>query len=242
MHADSYALDVLAEILNGRTGRLYKGMVEGAEIAAGARVRQDSRKYAGSFSFSARTKGDATPADLEAAWNAEVERLKREPVSDYELQKVKNQVAADSYRQLQSNNFLRLQLGMFEAMRSWEYINEGPKRMQAVTAEDIQHVANTYFERTNSSVATYTRIAGSEPENELLALLTPEAAQQAKAMLDQINTQLASQPEQLKGVVQMLRGQVEQAPEEHRDMLRYVVSELEGQLAESGEATDESEG
>ena len=119
----------------------------------------------------ARVKGDATPADLEAAWQKELERLRTEPVSEHELQKVKNRVAADSYRQLQSNSFLRLQLGYYEALRSWKYLNEGPKAMQAVTAEDILRVVNEYFVPTNRSVATYTRFADSEPEDPMFAAL-----------------------------------------------------------------------
>ena len=66
-HADTYALDVLAGLLNGRTGRLYKSMVLGEEIASSAFAGQDSSKYAGAFSFGGETKGDATPEQLEQA-------------------------------------------------------------------------------------------------------------------------------------------------------------------------------
>jgi predicted Zn-dependent peptidase len=242
MHQDSYALDVLAEVLNGRTGRLYKAMVDGAEIASGARVGQDSRKYAGAFSFSARVKGESTPADLEAAWYAEVEKLKSEPVDDYELQKIKNQVAADSYRQLQSNSSLRVQLGFYEATRSWKYMNEGPKRMSAVTADDILRVANTYFTPENSSVATYTRFADAEPVDEALAALAPEMQDQAKAMLAGIDEQMKSGamgPEQFGGFVEMMSSQLGSAPEEYKPMMEYVLGELEKRL-ESLQA--ESEG
>jgi predicted Zn-dependent peptidase len=233
MHDDSYALDVLVEVLNGRTGRLYKGMVEGQEIASRASVSQDSRKYAGAFSFNARVKGDATPKDLEAAWYELVEQIQTEPVGEHELQKVKNRVAADSYRQLQSNSFLRLQLGFFEASRSWRYINEGPKRMQAVTADDLMAVANTYFQPTNSSVAIYTRRAGSEPEDPMFAALSPEMQTQAKAMLAQIEQQMnaADDPAQFEGMVEMMRGQISSAPEEFRPMIEYVVKEVEEMLA-----------
>jgi predicted Zn-dependent peptidase len=233
MHRDSYALDMLIEILNGRTGRLYKDLVEGQEIAQSARVGQDSRKYAGAFAFSARTKGDSTPEDLEQAWYTHVEKLQTEPVDEYELQKVKNQVAADSYRQLQSNNFLRLQLGFFEASRSWRYINEGSKLLQAVTAEDIQRVANTYFAPTNRSVAIYTRIAGSEPENPLFAALTPEMQSQAKMMLGQMKEQFAGQEDQLPSMIEMMKGQLTSAPEEFRPMIEYVISEMKVMIAEA---------
>ena len=42
-HKDRYALEMLAEILNGRTGRLYKSMVEGEEIASSATAGVDGR-------------------------------------------------------------------------------------------------------------------------------------------------------------------------------------------------------
>jgi predicted Zn-dependent peptidase len=163
-HADSYALDMMSQILNGRTGRLYKGLVEGREIASSAACRQDSRKFAGYFSFAAETKGDATPLDLENAWYAEIQRLQEEPVTERELQKVKNQVAADSYRRLQTNFFLLIQLAYAEALGSWEEINEEPKKLQAVTSADIQRVARKYFAPSNRSVATFTRKAGASSE------------------------------------------------------------------------------
>jgi len=48
-HRDSYALDILAELLEGRTGRLYKGLVLGSQIATEAGARQNSQKWAGYF-------------------------------------------------------------------------------------------------------------------------------------------------------------------------------------------------
>jgi len=236
MHRDSYALDVLIEVLNTRTGRLYKELVEGKEIASRARVSQDGRKYAGAFSFSARTKGDATPADLEAAWYEIITSLQTDPVSEYELQKVKNRVAADSYRQLQSNSFLRLQLGFFEATRSWRYINEGPEHMAAVTADDIMRVAKEYFRPENSSVATYTRRTDSEPEDELFASLPPEMQSQAKMQLSRLYEQLetleSAEDKQgaLTAAIQQLEGQAQMVPEGVRPMFEYMVSELQARL------------
>lgn len=233
MHADSYALDVMVEVLNGRTGRLYKALVEGAEIASSARVAHDSRKYGGYFAFTARTKGEATPADLEAAWYEQLARLQDEPVGEQELQKVKNQIAADSYRQLQSNNFLRLQLGYFEATRSWTYINEGPRLMQAVTPEDIQRVANTYFDATNRTVASYTRFADAEPIDPLLAQLPAEMQAQAKMMLSSIEEQVLASGNLMMAeqVLGGMRQQIAGAPDEYKPMIEWVVQELEERIA-----------
>lgn len=158
-HADSYPLDMLAEILNDRTGRLYKGLVEGRGIAAGAQAMSDTRKYAGLFAVSAQARGEATPEQLEAAWYEELSRLQKEDIPDRELRKVKNRVAAQNYRKLENNMSLLVQLAFTEAVLDWREINEGPAKYEAVTAADIRRVASRYFKDTNRSVATYRRKA-----------------------------------------------------------------------------------
>jgi predicted Zn-dependent peptidase len=158
-HADAYPLDMLAEILNERTGRLYAGLVEGRGIAASARAVSDTRKYAGLFAVTAETRGDATPEMLERAWAEELARLQREEVPERELRKVKNRVAARNYRRLENNMSLLIQLAFAEALLDWREINEGPAKEEAVTAADIRRVANRYFSLENRSVATYRRRA-----------------------------------------------------------------------------------
>lgn len=236
-HRDSFALDVVTELLNGRTGRLYKSMVEGAEIASSASVGQDSRKYDGMFTFAAEVKGDATPEDLEAAWYAELERLRNEPVPAQELQKVKNQVSADSYRRLQSNNALLMQLGIYEAMTGWEYINEAPAKLLAVTAEDIERVAQTYFDPTNRNVAIYTRIEGAEPaEMDELASFPPEIRQQVEVMLERLATK--DDPAELNMIVGMISAQLGQMPDEVRPAMEFVIRKLQERIEEVTPADD----
>jgi predicted Zn-dependent peptidase len=161
-HADSYPLDMLAEVLNGRSGRLYRGLVEGRAIAATASASSDTRRYAGLFAFRAQARGDATPEDLERAWYEELDRLRREEVPDRELRKVKNRVAADAYRRLQNNMSLLVQLAFYETLVDWREINEQPRKYEAVTAADIRRIAETYFSPVNRSVAVYTRSAAPE--------------------------------------------------------------------------------
>ena len=177
-HADSFALEVMADVLNGRTGRLYKSMIEGKKIASEAAAQQEDRKLQGYFSFEAEVKGDATPEQLEQGWYEELEKLKTTLVDEKELQKVKNQVTANNFRRLQNDFFILVQLGMMEARGGWEYINTAPARLQAVTAEDIKRVANKYFDIKNRSVAIYKRKpgtgAGEDDELSKLAELGPQ--------------------------------------------------------------------
>ncbi|MDF1870042.1 MAG: insulinase family protein, partial [Phycisphaerales bacterium] len=97
-HPDEAVLDVISDLLNGRTGRLYKALVEDQEIAASARAGHRAQHYAGSFSFTANPKGDASLEDLELAWLEQIGLLKTELISERELQKIKNQAAADTFR------------------------------------------------------------------------------------------------------------------------------------------------
>ena len=158
-HVDSYPLDMLAEVLNDRTGRLYRSLVEGRSIAATAQASSDTRKYAGMFAVSAQTRGDATPEQLEKAWLEELAKLQSEDLSDRELRKIKNRVAAQNYRKLESNMSLFVQLAFSEAVLDWREINEGPAKYEAVTAADIRRVVNRYFKETNRSVASFRRRA-----------------------------------------------------------------------------------
>jgi predicted Zn-dependent peptidase len=158
-HADSYPLDILAEILNERTGRLYTGLVEGRGIAATAQSYSDTRKYAGLFAVSAQARGAATPAALEQAWYEELARLQKDGVPERELRKVKNRIAAQNYRKLENNMSLLVQLAFAEAVLDWREINEGPAKYEAVTVADVQRVLGRYFKDSNRSVATYRRKA-----------------------------------------------------------------------------------
>ena len=230
-HPDEFAFEVMSQVLNGRTGRLYKAMVEGSEIAASAGVGQDSRKYAGAFSFSGQCKGDATPEQLVEAWDAEVEKLRSEPVTERELQKVKNQMLADSYRRLQDNFFLMLQVGYYEALGGWEYINTSPAKLNEVTADDIMEVANRYFDETNRSIALYTRKGGAiaTPMDPEMEALSPEQQAQAKQILNHIKGQRNVQ--QLQAMRAQMEGAVSQAPADQRAFVEYLMRKIDEQIA-----------
>ena len=235
-HADSYALDMLAQILNGRTGRLYKALVEGREIASSAASQHDSRNYAGAFSFSAETKGDANPGQLEEVWYEQLKQLQDAPVSDLELQKVKNQAAADSFRGLQANFRLMIQLAYCEALGGWEEINENPKKLQAVTAADIQRVAKKYFDPSNRSVATYVRKASAESGGAAIADDADIAALPApmQARVRQMAAQLLKETDAaaLREGMAGLTAQAEQMPPQMRPMVDFMLKKMQERIAQ----------
>ncbi len=238
-HRDSYALDVLSGLLNGRSGRLYKSLVLEQEIASDAGSFQDSRKWSGSFSLSAETKGDATPADLERALEEQLRRIREEPIPDRELQKVKNQITASSYQRLASGFFLLLQLLIYDGMGDWEYINEWAANTLNVTAADVQRVATAYFEPTNRAVATYSRTEGAAPTvipSELEGLPS-EVQRQIMGQLDQIRA--VDDVNTLKGMLGQLPAQREAAPPPFQKafpLIERTIEERITQLEEGGDA------
>jgi hypothetical protein len=231
-HRDEAAIEVLAQVLNGDTGRLHRALVEEQKIATSAFVRQDSRKYGGAFSFEAECKGEATPEQLEAAFYEQLAKLQAEPVTEYELQKVKNQVLADNFRRLESNFNLLIQLGYFEALGGWEYINVFPREMTAVTVEDIIRVANEYFAPERRSVAIYNRKAGLAPPaaGEDLSRFAPEP----RAMLEQMLQFLPRESDvgKLEGLVAQIEKGLEEAPDDYREALTFLLGKVRERIAE----------
>ncbi len=209
-HVDQPALDILTSILSGKTGRLYKSLVLDKGIATNAYAGIDARKYEGVIQVVGIAKEGHSPLEVEQAIYEEIEKLKKEPVSDYELQKVKNQYAASNFRRLQSNFFLMIQLAIYDVMSDWSYINTYPPKVQAVTAEDVQRVAKKYLTQENRNVLIYTRKESAEPEDPAIAALPERARQMVKMMIgriQQVNDQnqlqmMISQMESRMGKVQ----------------------------------------
>jgi predicted Zn-dependent peptidase len=160
-HRDSYALDILGELLSGRTGRLYKGLVLGSEVATDVQATQSSYKWAGYFTAAGEAREGHKPEEVERGIYAALEKLQSETVPAEELQKVKNNFAAAEYRKLSSNSAILMQLIFNDGLGDWREFNNAAAKYQVVTAEDVKRVANEYFAKENRAVAIYTRKAAA---------------------------------------------------------------------------------
>ena len=231
-HVDEPALVVLGQLLNDRTGRLYRALVEDQGVATRASGGQAGFKFEGMFELRGVAAEGHTPEEVEQALYAEMERLKTEPVDARELQKVKNQNAASDFRQLQGNFFLMYSMLMREAYRGWETLNTDPPLYDAVTAEDIMRVAGTYFEPENRTVAIYYREESDEAPDPRLAGLDPEEQQQVRqmeAMIGQLNA------EQIAQFIDRFEQMSSQAPPENQDMVAAVLELLRERLTAAEE-------
>lgn len=154
---DSRALEVLAAVLNGRSGRLYRSMVLGEQIAFSASALQSQLRQAGYFTFQAETKGMSSPGDLLTAWDQEVAKLQAEPVSIEELARAKNRLTADSFRRLKDPASLLAQLLVYQGMGNWQEINTWPRQVLKIDAEQVRAAARSYLVPAGRTVAFFRR-------------------------------------------------------------------------------------
>ena len=231
-HVDEPALVVLGQLLNGRTGRLYKALVEEQEVATRASGGQAGFQFEGMFELRGTARQGRTPEEVEQAIYAELERLKSEPVGDRELQKVKNQNAAGNFRNLQGNFQLMMQLLIREGNRGWEHINTDPALYDSVTADDVVRVAQKYFTPESRAVAVYYREGGEDAEPDpLLAGLSDEERQQVAQLQGMIGQMGEEQLRQFLAQADRMRAQ---APPEGQDLADVLQELLERRLAELG--------
>ena len=160
-HPDDYVFDVVDAVLSdGLTSRLHQTLVREKRLAAsvGSDANHPGVRAPNLFIFTATPLAPHTTAEVEAALYEEIERLKREPVSSKELEKVLNNLDADLVRGLRSNSGLASQLALYQAVAGdWRYILTSRDKVAAVTATDVQRVAKQYFTKSNRTVAVLVK-------------------------------------------------------------------------------------
>ncbi len=165
---DAYALAMLHSILSGgRTTRFYKNIFEGKELTQGAPWAYDgpADRYPNLTIINANPKAPHTSAEVEAAIYEELDKLKNEPVTEWELERVKNTIRASELQRLASNRWLAFSLsGTFVQYGDWRQLKNEYERRLAVTPEDVQRVAKKYFVQENRIVATLIKGSGDQAE------------------------------------------------------------------------------
>jgi len=115
------------------------------------------------FTISAKPKSPHTLEEVETAIVVELDKLKEEPVSAMELERVKNSIRMNQLKQLSSNHWLAFSLNWnFIHRGDWRAIPEDLGRQLTVTAGDIQRVVRKYFTPENQTVATLVRPTKTE--------------------------------------------------------------------------------
>ncbi len=153
---DYVVYEMIGSILSsGRTSRLYKNLVEQQQIALTAQgfTGFPGNKFPSLMLFYALTAPGHSVDEVAKSLRTEIERLKTEPVTAEELERVKTQARAGLLRSLDSN------MGMAEALLeydvktgNWRNLFKEPDRIAAITTADIQRVAQATFTPKNRTI------------------------------------------------------------------------------------------
>ncbi|OLY92690.1 Predicted Zn-dependent peptidase [Cnuella takakiae] len=152
--SDYYALKVLESVLAaGNSSRLYASLVDQQQLATSVFVYFGESFDPNLFSINAVTNAGVQPETLEQAIYTQLEKLKREGITEAELQKIKNQKTVELYRQLETINGKSNNLGNYEAyFGDYRKLFEAPQEYNKLTTADIQRVANKYLRKSTRTV------------------------------------------------------------------------------------------
>lgn len=152
---DNYALDVLELVLSsGTSSRLYKALVD-KQLTTNAYASASYGKDPSLFTAGGTARSGVKIEDVEAALLAEIERAKTEQISNDELQKALNQLEAQFIYTNDSVTDQAEQLGYFETLYKWQFIDEYLENAKKVTPADVQKAAQKYLTTKNSTTVTF---------------------------------------------------------------------------------------
>ena len=142
MHPDYYVYDMITDILsNGRSSRFIQSLVQEQKLFTSIDAYISGSLDEGLLHVTGKpVEGVSLEQAEEAIWK-ELEKMKTVPVSEQELEKVKNRYESE---QIFNNiNYLNVatNLAFFELTGKAEDINEEVGKYRAVTAEQIQYCA-----------------------------------------------------------------------------------------------------
>lgn len=153
---DRVVYDTIASLLSdGRTSRLYKSLVQEKQIALSATGASGfpGDKHPNLILLYALTAPGHTVEELATALHSEIERLKTEPVSKEELDRVKTQSRAALLRGLDSNMGMARNLVEYQVKTGdWRNLFKEIEAINAVTPADIQRVAQATFTPENRTI------------------------------------------------------------------------------------------
>ncbi len=153
---EHYALLLLGNVLtNGRSSRLYRRLVDRDQMAIAVEQSAEDSLDPGQLLFIIQPRGGVDPARTEQAFTEEIERVRAGPIAEAELQKAKNQVLAELYRQMETIAGQADLIGEYELFfGGYQRLFSVEQDISKVTAADVQAVAKQFLSVDNRTTGT----------------------------------------------------------------------------------------
>ena len=151
---DTFALDVLAEVLGGgKSSKLYRDIKEQRGLAYSISASNGSFRDDGIFYISA----NFTPVSmdkLEKAIFEEIAYIQKYGITDEELARAKNMIIQDTYYSRESTSNISSELGYIMALtNSSDLYNDYVESVKKVTSDEVKAVAQKYLGVNRSAVS-----------------------------------------------------------------------------------------
>jgi predicted Zn-dependent peptidase len=167
---DDAVFDAITDLMSeGRTSRLYRALVRDKKIASYSAgfSGMPGTKYPHLFAFYAVPLPGHTTQQMGDAIHAEIERLKKEDISDDEMKMIKTRSKANLIRGLADNEGLATQLATYQTRYGdWRELFRSVDRIDQVTKADVRRVANQVFVDTNRTVGEIETSGRPSPNEE----------------------------------------------------------------------------
>ena len=170
MAKDDAVYDAITDLMSeGRTSRLYRALVRDKKIASFSAGFSGlpGIKYPHLFAFYAFPLPGHSTQEVADAIHAEIDRLKKEDITDDELKMIKTRAKANLLRGLADNEGLATQLATYQTRYGdWRELFRSVDRIEKVTKADIRRVANETFNDTNRTVGVIETVAGKANDDQ----------------------------------------------------------------------------
>ena len=158
---DDIVMDVIQTILSdGVTSRLYRRLVEKEQLVLDVQSSNGDpgTRYDNLYIFFAMPNEGVQATRVEEAIYSELDRLKKEPVPQAELEKAKTRIASGFLRRLKSDLGTALMLSSYQFLGGdWKKFEGYLDDMQSVSSDDVMAAASKYFNASNRTVATLVK-------------------------------------------------------------------------------------
>ncbi len=154
---DYYSLDMLSRILSsGETSRLNKSLVDKKQLSISSGSFQYSLEHPGLFIIYAFANSGIKPETLEKAMEEEINTIKTKLISDFETEKLKNQIQMEFIAKNSTFAGIAENLAHFELFfGNADLINKEVDMYLSVKPEDIKNTASKYLNPSNRVVLYY---------------------------------------------------------------------------------------
>jgi predicted Zn-dependent peptidase len=141
-----YKLDIVEGIFSGRSGRLYRRLVDKEMLCTNTGASNNPRLRDSYFQIWAELKDDADPAKVERIIREEIAKAAAAPPTAAEMRRITNGIRMTFVSGLNSLEGLSDQLAWFERLRSWRDMLTYPEHIAAVKPGEVPAVVKEFLD------------------------------------------------------------------------------------------------